>query len=166
VHDRVEVPEAFVDGVEQRGHRRLVGDVGRERRPGAPVYLDLADRGVGQVDIAAVGDGDVVSVGGQPGGDNPPGPMPPVPPVTNAVRVSVISGVPFPLVASRGAQLRPAVMPPSTSQMAPVTQLVAGESRKVMVLAMSRTVPVRPSGWKASKLCRVASIWSFGTNLS
>ena len=29
--------------------------------------------------------------------------------------------------------------PPSTSQMAPVTQLVAGESRNVMVLARSRT---------------------------
>ena len=37
--------------------------------------------------------------------------------------------------------------PPSTFQMAPVTQLVAGDSRNVIVLATSRTVPVRPSGW-------------------
>ena len=50
--------------------------------------------------------------------------------------------------------------------MAPVTQLVAGESRKVMVLARSRVVPVRPSGWKPSKLCRVSSILSLGTNFS
>ena len=64
-----------------------------------------------------------------------------------------------------GCQLRPAMTPPSTSQMAPVTQLVAGESRNVMVLARSRTVPVRPSGWKPSKLCRVSSSLSFGTNL-
>jgi DNA-binding GntR family transcriptional regulator len=63
-------------------------------------------------------------------------------------------------------QLRPAITPPSTFQMAPVTQLVAGESRNVMVLAMSRAVPVRPSGWKPSKLCRVASSWSWGTNRS
>ena len=62
--------------------------------------------------------------------------------------------------------MRPAMTPPSTSQMAPVTQLVAGESRKVMVLARSRAVPVRPSGWKASKLCSVASTWSAGTNFS
>jgi hypothetical protein len=47
--------------------------------------------------------------------------------------------------------LRPAMTPPSTFQMAPVTQLVAGESRKVMVLARSRAVPTRPSGWKPSK---------------
>jgi hypothetical protein len=45
--------------------------------------------------------------------------------------------------------------PPSTFQMAPVTQLVAGESRKVMVLARSRAVPTRPSGWRLSKLWRV-----------
>jgi hypothetical protein len=56
--------------------------------------------------------------------------------------------------------------PPSTFQMAPVTQLVAGESRKVMVLARSRAVPTRPSGWKPSKLCRVCSSWSLGTNRS
>jgi len=35
-----------------------------------------------------------------------------------------------------------------------------------MVLAISRVVPVRPSGWKPSKLCRVVSSWSLGTNLS
>src|SRR6266702_6722073 len=40
----------------------------------------------------------------------------------------------------RGGQLRPAMTPPSTFQIAPVTQLVAGESRKVMVLARSRAV--------------------------
>ena len=56
--------------------------------------------------------------------------------------------------------------PPSTSQMAPVTQLVAGESRKVMVLAISRTVPVRPSGWKPSKLWRISSILSAGKTFS
>jgi hypothetical protein len=44
--------------------------------------------------------------------------------------------------------------PPSTFQMAPVTQLVAGESRNVTVLARSRSLPTRPSGWKLSKLCR------------
>jgi hypothetical protein len=65
-----------------------------------------------------------------------------------------------------GCQLRPAMTPPSTSQMAPVTQLVAGDSRKVMTLAMSRVVPVRPTGWKPSKLCRVSSSLSFGTNRS
>jgi hypothetical protein len=36
--------------------------------------------------------------------------------------------------------------------MAPETYLVAGERRKVMTLATSRGVPVRPRGWKASKL--------------
>ena len=61
--------------------------------------------------------------------------------------------------ACRGRWLRPAMTPPSAFQMAPVTQLVAGESRKVMVLARSQTVPTRPSGWKPSKLCRVSSIW-------
>jgi hypothetical protein len=35
--------------------------------------------------------------------------------------------------------------------MEPVTQLVAGDSKKVMVLARSRAVPVRPSGCKPSK---------------
>src|ERR1700745_3424029 len=53
--------------------------------------------------------------------------------------------------------------PPSTFQIAPVTQLVAGESRKVMVLARSRAVPTRPSGWKPSKLCSVSSSLSLGT---
>src|SRR6516164_3456911 len=65
-----------------------------------------------------------------------------------------------------GGQLRPAMTPPSTFQMAPVTQLVAGDSRKVMVLARSRAVPTRPSGWKLSKLCRVSSSLSLGTNRS
>ena len=44
--------------------------------------------------------------------------------------------------------------------------MVAGESRNVMVLARSRAVPVRPSGWKPSKLCRVSSTWSAGMNFS
>ena len=35
-----------------------------------------------------------------------------------------------------------------------------------MTLAMSRTVPVRPSGWKLSKLCSVSSSLSLGTNRS
>jgi hypothetical protein len=56
--------------------------------------------------------------------------------------------------------------PPSTFQMAPVTQLVAGEGRNVMVLARSRAVPTRPSGWRPSKLCRVCSSWSLGTKRS
>src|SRR6516164_4847188 len=68
--------------------------------------------------------------------------------------------------AGCGGQLRPAMTPPSTSQMAPVTQLVAGESKKVMVLARSRAVPTRPIRWKPSKLCRVSSSLSAGTNLS
>ena len=67
---------------------------------------------------------------------------------------------------ARGCQRRPAMTPPSTFQMAPVTQLVAGDSRKVMVLARSRVVPTRPSGWNPSKLCRVSSILSAGTNFS
>jgi hypothetical protein len=56
--------------------------------------------------------------------------------------------------------------PPSTFQIAPVTQLVAGDSRKVMVLARSRAVPTLPSGWKPWKLCRVSSSLSWGTNRS
>ena len=56
--------------------------------------------------------------------------------------------------------------PPSTSQMAPVTQLVSSERRNVIVEAMSRAVPTRPSGWKESKPARVSSIWSFGMNPS
>src|SRR5262249_39755780 len=39
--------------------------------------------------------------------------------------------------------------PPSTFQIAPVTQLVAGERRKVMVLARSRAVPTRPERMEA-----------------
>src|SRR5918992_2635113 len=38
-------------------------------------------------------------------------------------------------------QLRPARTPPSTSQIAPVTQLVSAESRNVIVEATSRAVP-------------------------
>ena len=56
--------------------------------------------------------------------------------------------------------------PPSTFQIAPVTRLVAGESRKLIVLPSSRVVPTRPSGWKLSKLWRVSSILSSGTNFS
>jgi adenylate kinase len=41
----------------------------------------------------------------------------------------------------RAGQFRPAMTPPSTSQMAPVTQLMAGESRKVMALASGVPVP-------------------------
>jgi hypothetical protein len=54
--------------------------------------------------------------------------------------------------------------PPSTSQIAPVTQLACGESRNVTVEAMSRAVPPRPRGWKASKPASVWSIWSLGMN--
>jgi len=50
----------------------------------------------------------------------------------------------------RGGQLRPAMTPPSTSQMAPVTRLVAGKSRNAMVLARSRAVLVQPSGWMSA----------------
>lgn len=49
--------------------------------------------------------------------------------------------------------------PPSTSQMAPVTQLAWEESRKVTVEAMSRAAPMRPRGWTASTCqagCRTA----------
>jgi hypothetical protein len=54
--------------------------------------------------------------------------------------------------------------PPPTFQKAPVTQPAAGKSRKVMVLARSQAVPVRPSGWKSSKPCRVSSSLSARTN--
>jgi hypothetical protein len=49
--------------------------------------------------------------------------------------------------------------PPSTSQMAPVTQLVAGESRNVMVLAMSRAVPDHAAAtvWVMEKMARSSS---------
>ena len=49
--------------------------------------------------------------------------------------------------------------PPSTSQMAPVTQLVVGESRNVMVLAMSRTVPDHAAAtvWVMKKMARSSS---------
>jgi hypothetical protein len=56
--------------------------------------------------------------------------------------------------------------PPSTFQIAPVTQLVSGESRKVTLAAMSRGVPTRPSGWNESKLWTVSSTFSLGTNFS
>ena len=48
-----------------------------------------------------------------------------------------------------GYWFRPAMTPPSTSQMAPVTQLAWSESRKVTAAAMSSVVPIRPIGWKA-----------------
>ena len=48
--------------------------------------------------------------------------------------------------------------PPSTFQMAPVTQLVAGDSKKVMVLARSRTVPGLPERMKPVEAAPMA--WS------
>jgi hypothetical protein len=62
------------------------------------------------------------------------------------------------------SQLRPARTPPSTSQIAPVTQLVSAESRNVIVEATSRAVPTRPSGWKPLKPLSASSTCSAGMN--
>ncbi len=43
-------------------------------------------------------------------------------------------------------QFRPAITPPSTSQIAPVTQLDSSLSRKFIALATSFDVPIRPIG--------------------
>ncbi len=57
---------------------------------------------------------------------------------------------------------RPAITPPSISQMAPVTQPVLSESRKATVSAISTGVPTRPIGWKLSKLFMTSFTSSFG----
>lgn|SRR5271156_100132 len=43
-------------------------------------------------------------------------------------------------------QLRPAITPPSTSQITPVTQLAASVSRKSMTAPTSPGAPIRPIG--------------------
>ena len=60
-------------------------------------------------------------------------------------------------------QLRPAMMPPSTSTMAPVIQLDLSDSRNDTAFAMSSGLPTRPSGWKLAKLSTVSSSLSAGT---
>jgi len=50
--------------------------------------------------------------------------------------------------------LRPAITPPSTSQVAPVTQAAWSDSRNVMTEATSCGVPIRPIGWKLLKPCK------------
>jgi hypothetical protein len=48
--------------------------------------------------------------------------------------------------------LRPAITPPSTSQMAPVTQEDLPDSRVTTICATSSGRPIRPMGWKLLKL--------------
>ena len=59
-------------------------------------------------------------------------------------------------------QLRPVITPPSTSQMAPVTQSALLDSRNTMTSATSCGVPMRPIGWKALKPCNVLATSAFG----
>jgi len=59
-------------------------------------------------------------------------------------------------------QLRPAITPPSTSQIAPVTQLALFDSRKMTTSATSCAVPTRPIGWKLLKPCRALCTSAFG----
>lgn len=54
-------------------------------------------------------------------------------------------------------QLRPAITPPSTSQMAPVTQLASSLSRKLTTLATSSGAPILPIGWKPLNEASVSS---------
>ena len=72
MHDHVEVPEVVADGIEKRRYGLFVGDICLECRAAPSLLLDRADRRAGGVDVAGVSDGDIKSVGGQPGGDNPP----------------------------------------------------------------------------------------------
>ena len=58
--------------------------------------------------------------------------------------------------------LRPAMTPPSISQMAPVTHSVFSDSRNTTVSAISTGVPTRPIGWKLSKLFITSFTSSFG----
>ena len=50
--------------------------------------------------------------------------------------------------ARGGGSLRPAMTPPSTSMIVPVTQPACSESRKVTAAEMSSVVPMRLRGWK------------------
>ncbi|VFT72311.1 Uncharacterised protein [Klebsiella aerogenes] len=61
----------------------------------------------------------------------------------------------------RRAYLRTAMIPASTSQIAPVTQEALSDNRKKMVLATSSGVPTRPSGWKAFSDCIAPAMSSF-----
>lgn len=56
--------------------------------------------------------------------------------------------------------LRPAMTPPSTFQIAPVTQLASSERRKRITAATSAGVPIRPRGWKALNPWRVSWIFA------
>lgn len=56
-----------------------------------------------------------------------------------------------------GYWFRPAVTPPSTSQIAPVTQPAWSERRKVTTAETSSVVPIRPIGWKALNPARTVS---------
>jgi len=56
-----------------------------------------------------------------------------------------------------GYWFRPAVTPPSTSQIAPVTQPAWSERRKVATAETSSVVPIRPIGWKALNPARTVS---------
>jgi hypothetical protein len=70
------------------------------------------------------------------------------------------TGVPSMIGSPAGSGSRARLTSASTFRMAPLSQLLAGDSRKVIVLARSRVVPTRPSGWKPSKL------WSVSSSLS
>jgi hypothetical protein len=56
-----------------------------------------------------------------------------------------------------GYWFRPAVTPPSTSQIAPVTQPAWSERRKVATAETSSVVPIRPIGWKSLNPARTVS---------
>lgn len=56
-----------------------------------------------------------------------------------------------------GYWFRPAVTPPSTSQMAPVIQPAWSERRKVATAETSSVVPIRPIGWKSLNPARTVS---------
>jgi hypothetical protein len=66
------VAEALLRGVEQGRYLLLIGDIGSERRRVPPLFPDLADRRVGEVNLPGMGHGHVKAVAGQLGGDDPP----------------------------------------------------------------------------------------------
>ena len=63
-------------------------------------------------------------------------------------------------------QARTAIIPASTSQIAPVTQDVLSDSRNRMVLATSSGTPTRPRGWKSFSDFIASGIASLSMNPS
>src|ERR1700754_1270329 len=64
--------------------------------------------------------------------------------------------------SASACQLRPDITPPSTSQIAPVTQPALSDSRNATTSATSCGVPIRPSGWKLLKPCSAPCTSAFG----